>query len=39
MSYVRPLVEYACSVWDPHVLKDIEVLESAQNVTARMCLN
>ena len=28
--YVRPLLEYASSVWNPHLLKDINLLESVQ---------
>ena len=29
-NYVRPLLEYASSVWSPHLLKDIKRVESVQ---------
>jgi len=28
--YVRPILEYASPVWSPHLLKDIELVESVQ---------
>ena len=28
--YVRPIVEYCSPVWSPHLIKDIEILESVQ---------
>ena len=30
ITYVRPLLEYASSVWSPHLLKDIKRVESVQ---------
>ena len=30
ITYCRPLLEYASSVWSPHLLKDIEKLERVQ---------
>lgn len=32
---VRPLLEYACTVWDPPAKRDIDKLESIQNLAAR----
>ncbi len=29
-TYIRPHLEYACPVWDPHLKKDIDKLESVQ---------
>ena len=29
-TYVRPTVEYCCSVWDPHTQNDIDKLEAVQ---------
>jgi len=34
-SLVRPSLEYACSVWDPHLLTDILKLEMVQRRAAR----
>ena len=31
-SLICPHLEYACSVWDPHLKKDIERLEGVQKV-------
>jgi hypothetical protein len=28
--FVRPILEYACPVWSPHLLQDIDLLESVQ---------
>jgi len=28
VAYIRPHLEYACQVWDPHLIKDIHALES-----------
>ena len=33
---VRPIIEYAASVWDPHTLSNIE---SIQKTAARFCFN
>ena len=36
-TYVRPHLEYACSVWSPHLVKHIEALEAIQRtVTAKI---
>ncbi len=37
ISLVRPHLDYAAPVWDPHLQKDINSLESAQNVALKMC--
>ena len=29
-SFVRPLLEYAVPIWDPHLVKDIVALEQGQ---------
>ena len=34
-SLVRPLLEYACSVWDPHTQKNIQSIEKVQRRAAR----
>ena len=36
---VRPILEYASSVWDPHTTANIQKLESVQRCAARFCLN
>ena len=38
-TLVRPLVEYASPVWDPHHQIDIRKLESAQRRAARFVLS
>ena len=38
-SIVRPVLEYASSVWDPHTLNNINKIEAAQRRAARFCLN
>ena len=38
-SLVRPHLEYAATVWDPHTKKDKEKLERVQNQAARFCMN
>ena len=35
---VRPHLEYAATVWDPHKLKDVKSLEDTQKFALRMCL-
>jgi len=35
---VRPLLEYAVPVWDPHLVKDIEAIESMQRFTTKVCM-
>ena len=37
VSFVRPHLEYAAPVWDPHLQKDIDKLEKVQNFALRMC--
>ena len=36
-SYIRPHMEYACQVWDPHFKKDIGVLEAVQKFALMAC--
>ena len=36
-SLVRPHLEYACQVWDPHNQKNIEQLERIQKYALRIC--
>ena len=36
-SLIRPHMEYACQVWDPHLKKDIQVLENVQKFALRVC--
>ena len=36
---VRPVIEYAASVWDPYTLSNINKLESIQRTAARFCFN
>lgn len=38
-SLVRPLVEYAAPVWDPHTAKDIKKVEMTQRRAARYVTN
>ena len=38
-SIVRPIIEYASSVWDPHTTISIQKLESIQKRAARFCFN
>ena len=38
-ALVRPTVEYASSVWDPHLQKDIHKLERIQRRSARYATN
>ena len=35
---VRPHMEYAAPVWDPHLLKDITKVENVQKFALKMCL-
>ena len=37
ISSVRPHLEYAAAVWNPHRQKDINKLEKVQTFTLRMC--
>ena len=34
-SYVRPILEYGCTVWDPRTSTDRDKLERVQNIAAR----
>ena len=34
---IRPHIEYACTVWDPHLKKDIQALENVQKFALRVC--
>lgn len=34
-SYVRPILEYGCTVWDPPTNADCDKLERVQNMAAR----
>ena len=38
-SFVRPILEYACTVWDPHTQLNIDKLESVQRRAARFVLH
>ena len=38
MSIIRPHVEYASPVWDPHHKTEIEAIESVQKFALKMCL-
>ena len=37
VALVRPHLEYACEVWDPHLTKEKNALESIQKFALRMC--
>ncbi len=37
ISLVRSHLDYAAPVWDPHLQKDINSLESVQNFVLKMC--
>ena len=36
-SLIRPHLEYACTIWDPHLRKDIQALENVQKFALRVC--
>ena len=36
-TLVRPLLEYCCAVWDPHLQKDIDKLGSVQRLACKIC--
>ena len=38
-TLVRPMLEYASSIWDPHYKKDIETIEKCQKRTVRRITN
>ena len=35
---IRPCLEYACVVWNPHLQRDIEKLEKVQKFALRLCV-
>ena len=37
-SIVRPSMEYACAVWNPHTVKDCALLDAVQNQAAKWVL-
>ena len=36
---IKPIVEYACTIWAPHTQKDIAAIESVQRRAARFVCN
>ena len=38
-SMIKPIVEYACTIWAPHTQKDIAAIESVQRRAARFVCN
>ena len=36
-AFIRPHLEYAPQVWDPHLVKDIDLLEKTQKFALRVC--
>ena len=38
ISLIRPHLEYACQVWHPHLLTDINKLETVQKFALRLCV-
>ena len=38
ISLIRPLLEYACQVWNPYLTKNIEKLEKVQRFALRLCV-
>ena len=37
LSCFRPHLEYACTVWDPHLAKEITLLENVQKFACKIC--
>ena len=37
-SLVRPILEYACPLWDPHLVKNIKAVEAVQRRASRIAL-
>ena len=37
LTLVRPLLEYACQVWHPHLVRDIAKPERVQKLALRLC--
>ena len=38
VSLIRPILEYACQLWSPHLVKDVEKLEKVQKFALRLCV-
>ena len=38
-TFVRPILEYACTVWDPYTQEQIDKLEAVQRRAARFVVN
>ena len=38
LTIVQPHLEYAGEVWDPHLDKDIKLIEKVQKFASRVCL-
>jgi len=38
LTIVQPHLEYACEIWDPHLAKDCQMIESIQKFASRVCL-
>ena len=37
-SLILPILEYCCTVWDPHILKDIDRIDKIQRRAARLII-
>ena len=37
ITFIRPHLEYACTVWSPYLQKDIQALENVQKFAFRVC--
>ena len=37
VAFIHPNLEYATAVWDPHLSKDLQKLESVQHFACRVC--
>ena len=38
-TLLRPILEYACSVWSPHLARDIHEIEKVQRRASRIALH
>ena len=36
-AFIRPILEYGAPVWDPHLIKDIQAIESVQRFATKIC--